>query len=216
MNISPVTQNTYQPKPIFKAIIVDKLEPVLKRDGVTFFNNGTAMLDKPHSLFRGVKILIDALIENDKQQTEMVIDILDASRMYRMLKFLPKKIFENRAILGIIGAGANVTALQLDNKEVLSLATNLDTFDSRKFEDFDLPLKSSAAYPGNYSEGWYVRELGAPVTKNELKELEKRIKKKGYMLDDWRTEQACKVDGESYLLDFECAYIPTNQKSYFK
>lgn len=150
MNISSVTQNTYQRKPVFKAIVVDKLEPVLKRESVTFFNNGTAMLDKPHSLFRGVKILIDALIENDKQQTEMVIDILDASRMHRMLKFLPKNIFEGRAILGIIGAGANVTALQLDNKEVLSLTTNLATFDSRKFEDFDLPLKSRAAYPGNY------------------------------------------------------------------
>ena len=37
---------------------------------------------------------------------------------------------------------------------------------------------------------------------------------KGYLLDDWRTEQACKIKDETFLVDFECAYIPDVDKSF--
>lgn len=216
MNILPINNNySYQSKPAFKAIVVDKLEPILKQGNVTFYNNATAMLDKPMSLFKGVEVLINALIKNDKQGKEMLIDKLDISRMYYMLKFLPKNIFENRKVLGIIGAGMNVTALQLDNNEVLSLSDNMDSFEKRNFEDFDLPIKACGQYSTESGdEGWYVRQLGEPVTKVELNELGDRIMSKGYWLNDWRTEQACKVDGKTYLLDFECAYIQNDPRSF--
>lgn len=216
MNISPINSNySYQSKPAFKAVLVKKLEPVLKQECVTFYNNATAMLDKPLPLFTGVRTLINALIENEKQGKEMLIDKYDVSRMFEMLKFLPEKLFENRKVLGIIGAGMNVTALQLDNHEVLSLSDNMDSFNARNFEDFDLPIKSSGQYFKKCTqEGWYIREQGEPVTKRELQELGDRIMSKGYCLEDWRTEQACKVNGKTYLLDFECASIQNNPKSF--
>ena len=212
MNISPSNQNQYQPA--FKAILVKKLEPVVRRQNVTFYNNATAMLDEPRPFVSGVKYLINAIMKNEGQGFFSTIDILDVTRLRDILKKVPENIFSKRTVFGIIGAGENTTALELDNNEVLSISTNLDCFEQRNFEDFDLPVKKMETYADSQNCGWYIRDKGEPVTKDELHDLGKRIMDKGYLLDDWRTEQACKIKDETFLVDFECAYIPDVDKSF--
>lgn len=212
MNISPSNQNQYQPA--FKAILVKKLEPVVRRQNVTFYNNATAMLDEPRPFVFGVKYLINAIIKNEAQGFLSTIDILDVTRLRDILQKVPENVFSKRTVFGIIGAGANTTALELDNNEVLSISTNLDCFEKRNFEDFDLPVKKMAYYPDNQTSGWYIRDKGEPVTEEELLELGQRIFDKGYMLEDWRAEQACKIKDKTFLVDFECAYIPDGVKSF--
>ncbi len=216
MNISPINQNQFQSQPAFKAILVKKLEPVVRRQNVTFYNNATAMLDEPRPFVSGIKYLINAIIKNEAQGFASTIDILDVTRLKDILQKAPENIFSQRTVFGIIGAGINTTALELDNNEVLSVSTNLDCFEKRDFEDFDLPVKKMVSYADNKNSGWYIRDKGEPVTEEELFELGQRIFSKGYMLEDWRSEQACNLNGKTYLLDYECAYIPDVIQSFLR
>lgn len=205
MNIIPINCS-----PSFSAIKVRKIEPLFKTNDVTFYNNATAMFKHPKPLFDGVTCFIDAITHNIAKKVDTFLDIFDITRLTDMLKFLPKDTFRNRLLKGIVGAGLYNTALLLDNDEVLCLSGNMDIFETRPFEDFDLPIKSKGIYPASDDQGWYIRSFGLPVNKTELAKLAKKIKSKGYELDDWRTEQACKINGEIYLLDYECAIKPTS------
>ncbi len=200
MDVTPINHS-----PSFQAIKVNRLKPLLRSNEVIFFNNRTAMFEQPMPLSKGIVCLLNAINDSFSKIRDNFLDELDIKRLNNMLKYLPKKEFRNRKIHGIIGAGCNNTAIQLDKNEVLCLSDNMSIFKSRPFEEFDLPLKSSGYYKFNNSYGWYIRHLGAPVNKRELARLAKQIKSKGYELDDWRREQACKIDDKIYLLDYECA-----------
>ncbi len=194
----------------FKAIKVDQLTPVLKRKNITFYNNATAMLNRPAPLFKGTVQILKVIQEVLRKNIYTILDELDNQRLVYMLKHLPKE-FSSRTLLGVIGTGMYNTALLLDKQEVLCLSSNMDMFETRDFEDFDLPMKSSQRYDENPDCGWFIRDLGSPVTKEELEKLALYIKAKGYKLEDWRTEQACKIGKKLYLLDYECA-VPQKEK----
>lgn len=205
MDVTPINKS-----PSFKAIKVKKLKPLFQTNEVIFYNNRTAMLKQPMPLRKGTDCLLSAINDSFSKIIDNFFDKFDIKRLNNMLKYLPKKEFRNRKIHGIIGAGCNNTAIQLDNNEVLCLSDNMSIFNSRPFEDFDLPLKSKGNYKFGNDYGWYIRNLGTPVNKWELSRLAKQIKSKGYELDDWRREQACKIDDKIYLLDYECAVMPSH------
>lgn len=205
MNVAPIHQS-----PSFTAIKVRKLRPIFKSDEVIFYNNRTAMLEQPMPIYKGTNSLLSAINNSFSKIVENFFDDFDIKRLNNMLKYLPKNKFQNRKIHGIIGAGCYNTAIQLDGNEVLCLSDNMSIFNSRPFEDFDLPIKSKGNYNHDNDCGWYIRDLGAPVNKQELVRLAKQIKSKGYELDDWRREQACKIDNKIYLLDYECAVKHSN------
>lgn len=211
MNISSVN-TTPEQTPAFKAIIVKKLEPVLKQKGITFYNNGTAMLDHRCHLFDGAALLISNILKNNKRHIDTILDSMDLSRLINMVSFLPNQIFRKRIMRGVIGSGVNNTALLLDKDEVLCLSDNMNVFEQRPFEDFDLPIKKSGKY--DEESGWFIRDLGQPIDKHELEDLGKNITSKGYILDDWRTEQGCKIKDKLYLLDFECAKIKLRENKF--
>lgn len=205
MDVTPINTSLS-----FNAIKVRRLKPVFQTNEVIFYNNRTAMLEHPMPLGKGTDCLVIAINESLSKIRDNFLDNLDIKRLNNMLEYLPKNKFRSRKIHGIIGAGCNNTAIQLDNHEVLCLSDNMGVFNSRPFEDFDLPLKSKGNYKPNNDYGWYIRNLGDPVNKFELARLAKQIKSKGYKLDDWRREQACKIGDKIYLLDYECAVKPAN------
>lgn len=190
----------------FRAIKVKSIEPVLKEKNVTFYNNSTAMLDNPVPLFIGIRQFVDVIQSTLRKRIFTMLDEFDVNRLLSMVNYFPDK-FLYRRLLGIIGAGLNNTALLLDDKEVLCVSDDMNVFKTRKFEDFDLPIKTQGTFSNNSDNGWYIRDLGAPISKKELEKLGKQIEAKGYELDDWRPEQGCRIGKKLYLLDFDCAKI---------
>lgn len=214
MNIStqPVNSRQYTYKaPAFGAKVVDRLCVNLKTDTVSFLNNGTAVLDEPVPFFKGIKNLLNAVTKNIKNNVEgkTCLDSLDKYRLNEMLEYFPKKLFENRMLNGVVGSGNNNLAFKIDNNEVLCVSENMNFFNKRPFEDFDLPLISKGMYDTYFTkntQGWFIRKLGEPVTDSELETIKQEIFKKGYKIKDWNPEQGCKLDNKLYLIDFECAY----------
>lgn len=190
----------------FKACIVEKVKPRIVLDEVAFLNNKTIMLKKGLPFFEAIKKFIDAtkyIIKNELEYLTFV-DFIELNRFLNILKKFPKDVFEKRRIYGILGSGANKTAFLLDKKEVLCACDDMTVFNKRPLEDFDLPVLNKGYCDKREEFGWFIRNQGKPITGKELKELEDKILKKGYMFEDWFEEQACKYNDEIYLLDFEC------------
>lgn len=207
MFVSYISNNSYtQPKPSFRACLVEKVKPKIVIDNVTFLNNKTAMLKEGVPFFDGIKLFIDTTKHILQNNLEWIttFDNIELMRFLNILRKFPKEPFEKRKMYGIIGTGAYKTAFLLDKKEVLCACDNMKVFKERPFEDFDLPILSEGYCDKHGEFGWFIRNHGKPINEKELKSIEERIWEKGYSFEDWYEDQCCKFKNKIYLLDFEC------------
>jgi hypothetical protein len=175
---------------------------VMKEIGnVQFMDDFSIILKEPKNLYDGVCDILSAMKQN--KETKFAFQ----DRLSQVLKLSEKPDFEKRKLHGIIGAGNNSVALEIDNKEVLSVS-NTSPFYGRCVESFDLPIIKEGFSGIHY---YNIRPYGDvdSVTMDDLKALKQDISQKGYRtrdLEDYKTYQACKYNTKTYLLDAQCAY----------
>lgn len=208
MLINPVISNYhYQNKPSqpkLKALPCFKgaLPSITKEIGnVQFMDDFTIRLKEAKNLYDGVYDILSGL----KKNKNLRFGIED--RLSEVLKLAEKKQFRDRKVLGVIGHGGNVVALELNNKEVLTMSYS-NPFYGRNAASFDLPVKEQG-YSSRYH--YNLRPLADVdnITPGDVKAMREFIEKNGYKtidLEDHKTHQVCEYNGKKYLLDAQCAY----------
>ncbi len=116
------------------------------------------------------------------------------------------KKLKNLKVNGMIDFGQTAFVFETNDGDILKI-TSRDHFLGRQPQNFDLSVKEyDEAFPKSFCHYYVEEKISKDVASKDLYSLVEKIKKQGYKIVDFRSEQFGKTkDGKVVLIDPECA-----------